>query len=294
MTETISPLTRIGAVALTVSNLAESLHFYQDGLGFSLLDRQDSRARLGLDGRPLLYLTERPEARRIPRTTGLYHFAILTPSRLELAKTLYHLAESEIPIEGVADHSVSEALYLSDPDDNGIEIYRDRPESEWTREPDGSLHMGTDPLDLDGLLGELHGQAPQWTGLHPHTRIGHMHLHVSRLPESEQFYSGVLGFNLMAHMGDTAGFVSAGGYHHHIGLNTWAGVGAPPQPLNSLGLRWYSIHLPDQAALEQVAGRIRQAGLPLQAGAPDGLLEDFPPESLLLHDPSQNALLLEY
>jgi catechol 2,3-dioxygenase len=290
MTKTISTLATIGAVALTVSNLERSLEFYQDGLGFSPLNNQKNTTCLGLDGRPLLYLTGRPEARRIPRTTGLYHFAILTPSRLELAKTLYHLAEKEIPIEGVADHSVSEALYLSDPDGNGIEIYRDRPQGEWLHDPDGTLHMTSDPLDLDGLLGELQGQPQHWNGLHPHTRIGHVHLHVSRLPEAEHFYTDILGFNLMAHIGSSASFVSAGGYHHHIGLNTWVGVGAPPPPPDSIGLLWFSIHLPDEAALEQVAGRVRQAGLPLPA---DSAFRDECPKGLLVHDPSQNGIVLE-
>ncbi|MDR3573240.1 MAG: VOC family protein [Anaerolineaceae bacterium] len=298
MTDTISPFTRIGAVALTVSNLERSLQFYQDELGFAVLDSQKSSARLGLAGRALIYLSERPEARRYPRTTGLYHFAILTPSRLELAKILQHLAEIETPIEGVADHSVSEALYLSDPDDNGIEIYRDRPQSEWTREADGSLHMGTDPLDLDGLMNELSGeskgQAQAWNGLHPDTRIGHMHLHVSSLPEAEHFYTEVLGFSLMARMGATASFVSAGGYHHHIGLNTWVGVSAPPQPVGAIGMRYFSIHLPDAAALEQAAERIHQAGLPLQEAGSEGFPEDFLSKGLLVRDPSQNALILEY
>ncbi len=289
MTETISPLAAIAAVALTVSNLEHSLKFYQDELGFSVLDHQNSTACLGLDGCPLIYLTGRPEARRIPRTTGLYHFAILTPSRLELARTLYHLAEQETDIEGVADHSVSEALYLSDPDGNGIEIYCDRPQAEWIHDPDGSLHMGTDPLDLDGLLGELKGQPQGWNGLHPQTKIGHVHLHVSHLPEAEQFYTQVLGFDLMARIGATASFVSAGGYHHHIGLNTWVGVGAPPQPPNSIGLRWFSIQLPGAAALDQVAERIRQAGLPL---ADQGAVRECP-QGLLVHDPSQNGILLE-
>jgi catechol 2,3-dioxygenase len=290
MTETISALATIGAVALTISNLERSLEFYENGLGFSLLNNQKSTTCLGLDGRPLLYLTEQPGARRIPRTAGLYHFAILTPSRLELAKTLYHLAEKEIPIEGVADHGVSEALYLSDPDGNGIEIYRDRPKSEWVHDPDGTVHMTSDPLDLDGLLGELQGQTQAWKGLHPQIRIGHVHLHVSRLPEAEHFYTDVLGFNLIAHIGSSASFVSAGGYHHHIGLNTWVGVGAPPPPPGSIGLRWYSIHLPDEAALEQVAGRVRQAGLPLPAG---GAIRDECPKGLLVHDPSQNGIVLE-
>ena len=290
MTETISPLTSIGAVALTVSDLERSLNFYQEALGFSMLDHKTNTARLGVDGRSLLYLTGRPEARRVPRTTGLYHFAILVPSRLELAKTLYHLAEKETPIEGVADHSVSEALYLSDPDDNGIEIYRDRPQAEWQRDLDGSLHMGTDPLDLDGLLGELRGDPPEWKGLHPHTRIGHVHLHVSSLPEAEHFYTDVLGFSLMARMAASASFVSAGGYHHHIGLNTWVGVGAPPQPPDTIGLRWFSVHVPDADAIEQVAGRIRATGLPLPA---EGALGEECPQGLLVHDPSQNGVLLE-
>ncbi|MEW5987172.1 MAG: VOC family protein [Chloroflexota bacterium] len=280
MTETIHPDATIGTVYLTVSNLDRSLGFYQDVLGFRLHRRDDQTAALGTGGPDLLHLSERPGARPVRGVTGLYHFAILVPSRRHLALSLRRLAETRTRLQGFADHLVSEAVYLADPDGNGIEIYRDRPRAEWPR-LDGGIQMASDPLDMDGIMAELNGRDEAWSGLYPQTTIGHIHLHVSHIPAAEAFYTNVLGFDLILRW-HQAGFVSAGGYHHHIGYNTWAGVGAPPPPPDAVGLRWFEICLPDEDALKVVAGRVRQAGWPLEERA----------EGLFLRDPAQNGIML--
>jgi catechol 2,3-dioxygenase len=278
----IHPATTIGAVYLTVADLPRSLAFYQKNIGFRLQREENGLAYLGVrPANPLLVLQERPDARPAHRVTGLYHFAILVPSRLRLARSLQHLAETQTPLQGFSDHLVSEAIYLADPDGNGIEIYRDRPRQDWY-DADGNFLLGNAPLDLDGIMAEAAGDSEPWHGLHPDTVIGHIHLHVSHIPPAEQFYINVLGFDLMARYGPTASFVSAGGYHHHIAFNTWAGVGAPQPGVDTAGLRWYEIRLSNTAEVGQVADRIRQAGLPLEE-RPDGLF---------VRDPAQNGILL--
>jgi catechol 2,3-dioxygenase len=209
--------------------------------------------------------------------TGLYHFAILVPSRRDLARALRRLVAADTVMQGAADHGVSEALYLADSDGNGIEIYRDRPRTEWPYAA-GQLRMGADPLDLDGLLAEA--RSGNGAGLAAGTVIGHVHLHVSRLAEAERFYVGVLGFDLMQRYGPSALFVSAGGYHHHIGLNTWAGVGAPPPPPGAIGLRHFDVLLPDAAALLDVEQRLTAEALPIEPAA----------DGFIVRDPSRNAI----
>jgi len=186
-------------------------------------------------------------------------------------------------MQGAADHGVSEALYLADVDGNGIEVYRDRPRAEWPH-LHGQLHMGADPLDFENLLAEefIGPPAAVVQGLAAGTTIGHIHLHVSRLADAEKFYVNVLGFDMMQRYGPSALFVSAGGYHHHVGLNTWAGVGAPPPPPGALGLRHVELSFATAAARASVEGRIRAAGIPVEAI--DG--------GLLVHDPAKNAILL--
>lgn len=173
-----------------------------------------------------MYLEANGQYRVMPErsVSGLYHFAILVPDRTALGLALRNLIKYRIPV-GQGDHLVSEALYLNDPDQNGIEIYADRPRDTWRRDESGEYIMSTDPVDVDGLLAISEGA--EWRGLPPATRIGHVHFHVGDLREAERFYCQILGFEITAHYGGAALFVSAGGYHHHIGLNTWAGVGAP-------------------------------------------------------------------
>ena len=283
----IHPETILGAAHLTVSNLDASLRFYQNSLGFALHARNGTQASLGAAkadgmpaGRPFLTLIENPAARPASRATGLYHFAVLVPGRVELAQVLRNIAITQTPVQGFADHGVSEAIYLPDPDNNGIEIYRDRLREEWPRNADGSLAMVTAPIDLDGLLAEV-GDDP-WAGIPEGTRMGHIHLHVRNIPEAEEFYKGVLGFDLIQRYGPSASFMSAGGYHHHIGLNTWNGVGAPPPPEDSIGLRWFDVQLPNSGALNQAADRIRKAGYTLEECR----------GGLFVHDPSRNGILL--
>ncbi|HEY2150700.1 MAG TPA: VOC family protein [Vicinamibacterales bacterium] len=277
----IDPATRIGAVHLTIASLDRSIRFYQSRLGFAVHRREKGTAWLGAAGQDLLVLTEEPGAARSHGTTGLYHFAILVPSRLDLARSLRRLVSTETAMQGAADHGVSEALYLADEDGNGIEIYRDRPRSEWPY-ADGRLHMGTDPLDFQSLLDEPGADRDGEEGLTAPTVIGHVHLHVSHLEAAHRFYVDVLGMEPMQRYGPSALFVSAGGYHHHVGLNTWAGVGAPPPPPGAIGLRYFEVAFGDTTVRESAVDRLQAAGI-ATASAEHGLS---------VRDPAGNTILL--
>ena len=279
MTDSLPSDLTLGYVNLTVPDLDRSAAFYQNALGFQQHRREAGTAYLGAGGPDLLALTEQCDA-RVPRGhTGLYHLAILVPSRLELAQSLKRLTETRTPLQGFADHLVSEAIYLSDPDGNGIEVYRDRPRSEWHDEH-GNFRMGTEPLDVDSVLSELEGHNEAWAGFAPGTVLGHMHLKVANLPEAKRFYCDLLGFDVMADL-RTALFVSAGGYHHHLGMNTWESAGAPPPPPDSAGLRYFVVRLPTQEEVDKVLSRVREAGLPIEQH----------PQGALVRDPSQNAVV---
>lgn len=280
MPDSIPPQTQIGCVHLTVRDIARQVEYYERSIGLRARSR-DGAVQLGAGGEALLTLWENPQAIRSRRTTGLFHFAILLPSRPSLARTLAHLIQTKTPIAGASDHGVSEALYLSDPEGNGIEIYRDRPREEWPREGDG-YRMTVDPLDGERLLAEAGGAPDRGGELPPETRMGHIHLHVRAIDEAREFYVGVLGFQETARMGTSALFVSAGGYHHHVGLNTWNGVGAPAPPAGSQGLRRYEVLLPDETEIERVASRLRGAGITMERGD----------EGLETADPSGNRIML--
>jgi catechol 2,3-dioxygenase len=281
----IHPETSVGPVYLTTPNLKRSQKFYTEVLGFKALHPADNRATLTADGMaPLLELREDPAAPpRPPHTTGLYHFAVLVPSRIDLARSIRQIARMRYPVQGGTDHLVSEALYLADPDDNGIEIYRDRPRETWTF-PNGEVHMESEPLDYDGILAELEGDLQPWTGLAQGTRIGHVHLNVADLEKAEDFYNGVLGFDVMVRRSHGALFISAGGYHHHIGLNIWNGAGAPPPPAEAVGLSYYSITLPNLAELQKLVTRVQEAGIS----------SEEMDEGFLLRDPSRNGVMLTH
>ena len=214
-------------------------------------------------------------------TTGLFHLAILLPSRADLARALRRVADAGWRFTGASDHLVSEALYLHDPEGNGIEIYRDRPREQW-RFVDGELQMDTLPLDLDSVLGELSGAETGAHGMPAGTRIGHVHLNVAELSAAEDFYAGALGFDVTVRSYPGALFLSTGGYHHQIGVNTWAGEGAPAPPPGSLGLRRFELALPGAPELEQVEQRLSAAGFDAKR---DG-------DALHLADPSGNGILL--
>ncbi len=254
--------TVLGEVKLKVRNLSNLVTFYTDVIGLQVLNRDTHTAELTADGKkPLLVLEEIPNAITLPErsTTGLYHFAILVPSRKQLGLSLRRLAEYGVRI-GQADHLVSEALYLSDPEGNGIEIYRDRPRSEWKWE-NGNVAMATDPLDIPGILREAEDSA--WQGLPPETIMGHIHLHIADLEKARAFYCDLLGWGMAADMSRVmrALFISAGGYHHHIGLNVWAGIGAPRPPANATGLDYYKVVLPSTAELDELVARVREASV---------------------------------
>lgn len=271
----------IGTVALTVANLDTSLAYYQQHIGLRLHRRENDIAYLGAGGADLLRLTEKPGARKALGTTGLYHYALLLPSRTDLARTMRHFAEAQTMLSGMADHGVSEALYLSDPDGHGIEIYRDRPREEWEY-VNGRLKMVTEPLDVAGLFDSLlHEPGQAWPGLPAATTMGHIHLHVAHIPEAEHFYRDLLGFEVMARYGAGASFLAEGGYHHHLGLNTWNGVGAPPPPPGSLGLQWYEIRAAAEL-LPPLLARLADAGIPMSDDA----------HGWHLTDPSGNRIVL--
>ncbi len=233
----------IGQITLVVRDLARSRAFYEDVLGFAAHDGKLSPP----GGRVLIELQERRDAVPKPRrSAGLYHFAILVPSRAALGRSLRRLAEKQWPLSGAADHLVSEALYLNDPDGLGIEIYRDRPRDTW-RITSGELAMATDPLDLQALYEEP-GADERWAGLESGTVMGHVHLHVPHLDSAESFYCDQIGFDVMMRGYPGALFVAAGGYHHHLGLNVWTGIGAPPPPENAVGMRSFTIESPSLAA----------------------------------------------
>lgn len=271
-------MTTIGPVTLTVSDLGRSLAFYRERIGFSVHSQGGGSARLGAGGADLLLLEERKDAVRVAGTTGLFHFAILLPSRAALAKALAHLVETRTPLQGAADHIVSESLYLADAEGNGIELYRDRPRETWTWR-DGQLAMATDPLDVDALWREGRADDAPWQGLPAGTTMGHVHLRVAHIAPAERFYCDLIGFSLTARYGRQASFVAADGYHHHVAFNTWGGVGAPPPPKNALGLKEIVIDLGDRGAVERAVERLGKAGIAI---GPDGLVID----------PSGNAVRL--
>lgn len=253
---------RLGPVTLTVADKERSLAFYGDFLGFSVLHDLGDRITLGVGDEPLIHLDVRPGIGPNPRNApGLYHAAILLPDRLALAKVLYRIASARYPL-GASDHLVSEALYLDDPDGNGLEIYRDRPREEWPRDGD-QIQMATLPLKADEILDLLERDTTGWTGLPEGTTIGHLHLRVADVEEAVAFYQGVIGFDIMLLWGGQAAFLSAGGYHHHLGANAWESAGITTRPENVAGLALWEIILPTPKDVAAVRARVEAAGAPL-------------------------------
>lgn len=276
----IAAATRMGPVELGVGDLDATLDYWQRAIGLRVLERRDGTASLGVD-RELVRFVEEPGARPDHGHTGLYHVALLVPDRQSLARWLAHAARERIELQGLSDHDVSEAIYLRDPDHHGIEIYADRPRERW----EGQVfeRMTTMPLDVQSLFGELDDPATEpFAGLPDGTVVGHVHFRVADVPETVAFYQGVLGMGLMAQLGPAAAFLSAGGYHHHVGANTWESRGAAPAPPGAAALRLATIVLPDLDERDRVAARVADSGQ--EPEAVDG--------GVLVRDPSRNALLL--
>jgi catechol 2,3-dioxygenase len=282
---TIDPATQVGLVALTVASLERSVRFYSDIFGFTVLDQKAGEATLGTPSSPLLLLREEPGARPWPHDrfayTGLYHFAVLVPTRRDLGRWLRHWLQMGLPLPGQGDHLVSEALYISDPDGNGIEIYRDRPRSEWHWD-NGQVRMAVDPVDIRGVLAEAETDDEPWTGFPDGTRVGHIHLQIGDVPQAKVFYHDVLGFDVVATM-PSALFVSAGGYHHHIGMNTWHSRNAPPAPAGTAGLRFFTLEIASEDARAAIVARLNAAGIP----------STQTPDAVIVQDPWQNTLVLQ-
>jgi catechol 2,3-dioxygenase len=272
-----------GAVRLNVADREGVRAFYEEAIGLREVGFDEGALRLGgADGTALVELAETPDApRRPPRTTGLFHLAILVPSRLELALALRRIVESGRSLTGASDHLVSEALYLSDAEGNGIEVYRDRPREDWPHS-EGQLQMSTLPLDLDGIAGELAERDADTGKVAAETRIGHVHLNVADLAEAEAFYCGLLGFEATVRGYPGALFVSTGGYHHHLGLNTWAGEGAPPPPAGSLGLNRFELVVDRPSELDRLERGLSDAGI--ETRREDGTVQ--------VADPFGNGVLL--
>jgi catechol 2,3-dioxygenase len=281
----IHPDTAVGPVSLTVRDIDRAREFYEHVVGLAELRREGSVAHLGTPGgRPLVELVSDPQAPpRPPRTTGLFHLALLVPDRVELARSLRRLAAARWPLAGASDHLVSEALYIGDSEGNGIEIYSDRPREQWRRDGD-ELAMATLPLDLQDVLGELDAAdaGATDTALPEGTRMGHVHLDVADLDAAEAFYAGLLGFDVTARGYPGALFVAAGGYHHHVGLNTWRANGAPAPPVGAAGLRAFELTLPDVESRDEAVSWLVEGGV--EVGESDG--------AATARDPAGNPVVL--
>ena len=282
---TIATGTRIGAVRLRAADADALTSFYERAIGLRTLARANGLVQLGADdGAPLVELVATPGGPpRPPVSTGLFHQAILVPERADLARALVRLSAAGWRLTGASDHLVSEALYLNDPEGNGIELYRDRPREEWSRSPAGELAMATLPLDLESLMGELgeSGATGDPGPMPAGTRMGHVHLQVAQLDAAERFYAGTLELEVMVRSYPGALFVAAGGYHHHIGLNTWQSAGAPAPPEGARGLEHYELVMPDTGERDRLAANLGPDAEPLELEA-----------GVRAIDPSGNRVLL--
>ena len=276
MAESLPANLRLGPVHLSVTDLDRSVPFYEDSIGLRVHRRENGTAVMGAGEEDLLFLEEHPDAHPAGRHAGLYHYALLHPSRHELARAAQRLLVTRTPISGASDHGISEAIYLPDPDGNGIELAADRGRERWGDLSDPKT-IGPAPLDMPGLLGEVEGDEPR-PGADPGLVVGHVHLHVGDVDRGLAFYRDVIGFDVMTHF-PTAAFVSAGGYHHHLAFNTWRGEGVGPAPPDAVGLRYWTVVL-DEDALAALRSRVEAAGI--EAEELDG--------GLLLHDPWSNAV----
>jgi catechol 2,3-dioxygenase len=288
----IAARTGVGAVHLAVTDGARALEFYRDAVGLTPLSVADDRIHLGAGSRELVVLHPGASGPVLPHHSGLYHLALLVPDRRELARAIARLFALRVP-NSPTDHTMTKSDYLWDPDGNGIEIYCESPEDGrfiygdddfGAIDNEGRRRSGRDPIDLDELFGNLTAEDKLDGPMPPATRMGHVHLHIRDVPEAVDFYHGIIGFDIMGLVPRIAmAFVSAGGYHHHLGLNEWAGHGVPPAPPGTSGLRHFTIEVPDAGELEAVARRLRDAGIDISEE--DGRYS--------AHDPSRNHFRLQ-
>lgn len=268
-------------IHLKVEDIDRSLGFYQDIMGFKVLKNEERLAVLTSDGVTPMIIIEQPidVIAKLPKRTGLYHFALLLPNRISLGLFLKNIIKNQYPIIGGSNHGVSEAVYLQDPDDNGIEIYIDTDSATWEWDNE-NVKMVNSPIDYEGIIasaGDL-----EWNGMPTETIIGHIHLHVADLNESKRFYLDGLGFDLMQEMQNTAVFTSTGGYHHHIGFNIWNGKGAKALPDNSVGMKFYSLIFPDEESRRKTIEKLEILGF-------SAIYRDH---KIFVKDPSENLIEL--
>jgi len=255
----------IGAVSLAVRDLARMTAYYRDLLGLTVQEQTATGARLGVGDVPIVHLVSRPGLKPDdPREAGLYHTAFLMPTRADLARWLLGVAQKRVPLTGASDHSVSEAIYLDDPEGNGIEVYSDRPKEEWIH-TDGMLKISTDPLDIDDLVQAGVGASP-YTDAPGGLRIGHIHLRVGDTAAAADFYHGMIGLDVIIRLRVGAVFMSSGGYHHHIGSNVWHSRGAGRRAEDRAGLDWFSFGLADDATEQALRQRLAAANVPITEG----------------------------
>lgn len=254
----------IGAVGMIVRDLDRLTAYYRDLLGLTVQERTSKVAILGVDGLPLLELNHNPDALPDdPQEAGLYHTAFLMPTRADLARWILYVARNRVPITGASDHDVSEAIYLDDPEGNGIEVYSDRPSEKWRR--DGQIiFQKTDPLDIDAIIREVDPATATYAGAPGGLRIGHIHLRVGNTAKAEQFYCGALGLDVTRRR-TGATFISSGGYHHHVGANVWHSNGAGPRSGTRAGLAWFSMEASDRQTLDGLKERLGTAGVSVDA-----------------------------
>jgi catechol 2,3-dioxygenase len=257
----------LGPVHLTVTDLERSIGWYQQVLGMRVHWHEAPMAALGAADEEVLVLVEDPEARPPGRTAGLYHYALLYPSRDELARAVLRLGAVHARVSGMSDHETHEAIYLADPDGNGIELAADRPRDQWPASL--GYASGPQPLDLQALLDTVGPVTPP-DHVEPGLRVGHLHLHVGDIERALGHYRDVVGFDVMALL-PTAAFVSAGGYHHHLGFNVWRGQDVAPAAEGAVGLRHWTVRLPDPADLEALEERVRDAGIEAPEGGEGAL-----------------------
>ena len=269
----LDPQTTIGAVTLNVADLSKMTDFYRNVIGLQVRTQSAEMVTLGTSKQPLIQLQTLPNGRFVPHTTGLYHLALRLPTRQDLANWLQHYAQLEAPFwQGASDHGVSEALYLSDPEANGIEVYWDRAKTVWPHAQDGTLTMYTRHLDLQALLNSA--ETKNWSGIAPDSDMGHIHLKIANIAAAKRFYVDTLGFNAVIEMPGSALFVAAGDYHHHIGLNTWHSLQAPPAPPDAFGLAQFELLFADQTALQNSYNRFKQADYPIDSANGDPFVRD--------------------
>jgi len=256
---------RIGTTALAVRDLELVAGYYRGLLGLVEIERTADTVRLGAGGVPFLMLEHRPGFKPDdPRATGLYHNAFLMPTRFDLARWIVHIIKLRFPVSGASDHEVSEAIYLDDPEGNGVEVYCDRPASSW-RWQDNMVAMVTEALDVDAIMQELDEATPPYETAPEGLRVGHIHLHVGDVEKAEEFYSSILGLDVVRRRGG-ATFMSSGGYHHHVGANTWRSPGAGMRDPERAGLSWFAFEAADEATYDGFVARLKAAGIATSEG----------------------------